>query len=139
MNKPIARRFDRRRFLKRTAAAVGAAAAPYVITSTALGAEGKPPASERVVTAGIGVGPRGLLNVREQLGCPDAQVVAICDVWKQVRERAKQAVDAHYKNTDCKAYTDFRELLARDDIGAVTIGSPDHWHVAMTIAAAKAG
>jgi len=139
MNRPIARRFDRRRFLKRTAAAAGAVAAPYVITSTALGAEGRPPASERVVTAGIGVGPRGLLNVREQLGCPDAQVVAICDVWKQVRDRAKRAVDAHYKNTDCKAYTDFRELLARDDIDAVTIGSPDHWHVPMTIAAAKAG
>lgn len=139
MNKPIGRRFDRRQFLKRTAAVAGAVATPYVITSTALGAEGKPPASERVVTAGIGVGPRGLLNVREQLGCPDAQVVAICDVWKQVRERAKRAVDAHYKNTDCKAYTDFRELLAREDIDAVTIGSPDHWHVPMTIAAAKAG
>jgi predicted dehydrogenase len=110
-----------------------------VITSTALGAQGRPPASERVVTAGIGVGPRGLLNVREQLACPDAQVVAICDVWKQVRERAKNAVDAHYESTDCKAYTDFRELLARDDIDAVTIGSPDHWHVPMTIAAAKAG
>ncbi len=132
-------RCSRRQFLKKAAVAGGVVAAPYVITSTALGGEGKPPASERVVTAGIGVGPRGLLNVREQLGCPDAQVVAVCDVWKPVRERAKGTVDAHYKNTDCKMYTDFREVLARDDIDAVTIGSPDHWHVPMTIAAAKAG
>lgn len=139
MNRLTDRRCDRRQFLKKAALVGGAVAAPYVITSTALGGEGRPPASERVVTAGIGVGPRGLLNVREQLGCPDAQVVAICDVWKPVRERAKGTVDAHYKNTDCKAYTDFREVLARDDIDAVTIGSPDHWHVPMTIAAAKAG
>jgi len=139
MTKTTGKRFDRRRFLKRSAAAAGVVTAPYVITSAALGADGKPPASERVVTGGIGVGPRGLLNVREQLGCPDAQVVAVCDVWKQVRERAKNVVDSHYKNTDCTAYTDFRDLLARDDIDAVTIGSPDHWHVPMTIAAAKAG
>ena len=130
---------NRRQFLKKATLASGVAAAPYVITSTALGGEGRPPASERVVTAGIGVGPRGLLNVREQLGCPEAQVVAGCDVWKPVRERAKATVDDHYNNTDCKVYTDFRELLARDDIDAVTIASPDHWHVPMTIAAAKAG
>ncbi|MFH1742422.1 MAG: Gfo/Idh/MocA family oxidoreductase [bacterium] len=139
MNQLTDRRCDRRQFLKKAAVASGVAAAPYVITSTALGGKGRPPASERVVTAGIGVGPRGLLNVREQLGCPDAQVVAVCDVWKPVREKAKARVDDHYKNTDCKMYTDFRELLARDDIDAVTIGSPDHWHVPMTIAAAKAG
>jgi len=66
-------RATRRGFLR---GAVGAVAAPYVITSTALGGEGRPPASERVVTGYLGVGPRGLLNVREQLSCPEAQVVA---------------------------------------------------------------
>jgi predicted dehydrogenase len=91
------------------------------------------------VTGYIGTGPRGLLNTREQLSCPDAQVVAVCDVWKPVRVRAKAAVDAHYQNQDCAAYTDFRELLAREDIDAVGIASPDHWHVPMSIAAAKAG
>jgi predicted dehydrogenase len=136
MNRLIAKRCGRREFLSRAASA---AAAPYVITSAALGAEGRPPASERVVTGYIGVGPRGLLNVREQLSCPDAQVVAVCDVWKHVRDRAKGVVDAHYKTTDCRPYVDFRELLGRDDIDAVGIASPDHWHVPMSIMAAKAG
>jgi predicted dehydrogenase len=130
-------RHSRRRFLRGVSAA--AVTAPYVITSTALGAEGRPAASERVVTGAIGVGPRGLLNATEQLTCPEAQVVAVCDVWKHVRDRAKEAVDAHYKNADCKAYVDFREILDRPDIDAVTIGSPDHWHVPMTVMAAKAG
>jgi len=129
-------RMTRRAFCR---GAAGALAAPYVITSTALGAEGRPPASERVVTGYLGVGPRGLLNVREQLSCPDAQVVAVCDVWKHVREQAKGVVDGHYKNADCKAYVDFREILARDDIDAVGIASPDHWHVPMSVMAAKAG
>jgi predicted dehydrogenase len=139
MNNPTKSRCHRRRFLKRVAAAAGAFAAPYVITSTALGNQGRPPASERVVTGYLGVGPRGLLNVREQLSCPDAQVVAVCDVWQQVRERAKAAVDAHYRNQDCQTYVDFREILGRDDIDAVGIASPDHWHVPMTVMAAKAG
>jgi predicted dehydrogenase len=92
-----------------------------------------------VVTGYIGTGPRGMLNLSEQLSCPEAQVVAVCDVWKKARDNAKRAVDAHYANTDCTAYVDFRELLAREDIDAVGIASPDHWHVPMAVAAAKAG
>ncbi len=126
-------------FLKRAAVAVGAAAAPYVITSQALGGEGRPPASDRVVLGYLGVGPRGMVNVRDQLACADAQLVAVCDVWKDRREQAKSVVDAHYKNSDCRAYQDFREVIARDDIDAVGIASTDHWHVPMTIAAARSG
>ncbi|MFH1919026.1 MAG: Gfo/Idh/MocA family oxidoreductase [Planctomycetota bacterium] len=139
MTYPTEKRCSRREVLKRALAAGGLVAAPYVITSTALGGEGRPPASERIVTGYLGVGPRGRLNVNEQLSCPDAQVVAVCDVWKGPRDQAKQMVDAHYKNQDCTAYNDFRELLARDDIDAVGIASTDHWHVPMAVAAAKAG
>ena len=128
---------SRRGFLRGVAGC--AAAAPYFLTSTALGAEGRAPASSRVVLGYLGVGPRGLQNAREQMSCSDAQVVAVCDVWKAVRERAKAVVDQGYGNKDCTAYTDFRDILARDDIDAVGIASPDHWHVPMAVMAMKAG
>ncbi len=140
MKRSVENGYNRRQLLCRaTTTVAGLIAAPYAITTNALGGEGRPPASERVVTGFLGTGPRGMVNVREQLTCADAQIVAVCDVWKHVRDRAKTTIDAHYKNTDCKTYVDFRELLARDDIDAVGIASPDHWHVPMTIAAAKAG
>ena len=131
--------WTRRGFLKRALAAGGAAVAPYMLTSTALGGAGRAPAGDRVVLGYIGVGPRGLGNVHEQMGCPNAQVVAVCDVWKHVRDRAKQVVDQRYGNADCTASVDFREILVRDDIDAVGIATADHWHVPMAIAAMKAG
>lgn len=139
MKRPYATSCNRRQFLQRAVQAGLATAAPLVITSAALGNQQRPPASERVTIGYIGTGPRGRLNIQEQLSCPDAQVVAVCDVWKNVRRQAKQMVDDHYKNEDCQAYVDFREILARDDIDAVGIASPDHWHVPMTVMAAKAG
>jgi predicted dehydrogenase len=137
---PRATGCSRRGFLK-GALVVGAsaAAAPYVVASAALGQGGRPAASERVVLGYIGNGPRGMLNLREQLGCPKAQLVAVCDVWENRRENARQTVDNRYGSPGCKAYRDFRELLARTDIDAVGIATPDHWHVPITIAAVRAG
>jgi predicted dehydrogenase len=65
--------------------------------------------------------------------------VAVCDVKRAMRERAKRAVDAHYKTTDCATYNDFRELLARDDIDVVSIASLDSWHVLHALVAVRAG
>lgn len=139
VDRPADRCCGRRAFLKTAALAAGSAVAPYVITSQALGGEGRPPASDRVVLGYLGVGPRGIVNVRDPLACPDAQLVAVCDVWKNRRDQAKGLVDGHYQNQDCRAYRDFRDIIARDDIDAVGIASTDHWHVPMTIAAARAG
>jgi len=143
----IARRFrvrakgcSRRRLLKGVlAAGASAVAAPYVLTSTALGQGGRLPASERAVLGYIGAGPRGMMNIREQLGCPKAQLVAVCDVRDARCAAAKRTVDQKYGNSDCKEYRDFREVLARPDIDAVGIATPDHWHVPMTVAASSAG
>jgi len=55
---------------------------------------------------------------------PEAQVVAVCDVWGHVRDQAKRVVDARYGNRDCRAYVDFREILARPDIDAVASPRP---------------
>ena len=131
---------NRRRFLKGILATGGAAAAaPYVLTSTALGGAGRPPASDRVVLGYVGVGPRGMMNLREQTSCSAGQLVAVCDVWQQRRQQAKATVDKAYGNSDCQTYVDFREVLSREDIDAIGIATPDHWHVPMAIAAMKAG
>jgi len=134
------RRGSRREFLKATTATAAATfAAPYVLTSTALGAPDRAPASERIVMAGIGVGGQGSGDMRNMLGSRDTQYVAVCDVKTRARDGAKNHVDGRYKNKDCKAYVDFREVLARDDIDAINCGTPDHWHAIVTITACRSG
>ncbi|MEE9602351.1 MAG: Gfo/Idh/MocA family oxidoreductase [Thermoguttaceae bacterium] len=126
----------RRKFLKTAGAAL---AAPYVISSTALGADDRPPASERIVMAGIGIGNMGSGDQKAFLNNKDVQYVAVCDVRGGFRGRAKGKVDGKYGNKDCQAYVDFREIMARDDIDAVHIATPDHWHAIMVIEACRSG
>jgi len=132
-----------RRGLLHGAAAV--VAAPYVITSSALGAGDRPPASERIVMGCIGTGGMGTGDMNGFLGDPRVQVVAVCDVDAERRDRAKGKVEARYSKDKpggykgCDTYNDFRELLARDDIDATTNATPDHWHALIVCAAAEAG
>jgi hypothetical protein len=126
----------RREFLKNASTAV---AAPYVITSAALGNADRPAASERIVMGGIGIGNMGTGDQGAYLGRPDVQYVAVCDVRKGYRDSAKARADKRYKNADCKAYNDFRELLARTDIDAVHVATPDHWHAIVVIEACRSG
>ena len=130
---------SRRRFLKVAAATV---AAPYVITSTALGQGDVPAASERVALGHIGVGGRGSGVLGAFMRVPNSRSVAVCDPFKDRREARAAKVDARYGQAvgkGCVAYRDFRELLARDDIDAVVIATTDHWHVPAGLAAVKAG
>jgi len=122
-------RISRRNLLKSAAAA--AVASPYVITSTALGNADTPPASERVTLGHIGVGGQGGGLFREFQGCKGLQSVAIADAYKD-------RCEAYAKSINGKPYGDFRELLARNDIDAVIVATPDHWHVPIAIAAARA-
>jgi len=131
---------SRRDFLQAAGGTAAAAtAAPYVLTSKALGDAVTPPASDRIVMAGIGIGNMGSGDQRAFLGRGEVQYVAVCDVRQKWREEAKARVDAKYGNADCVATLDFQELLDRDDIDAVHIATPDHWHAIMTIAACRAG
>jgi hypothetical protein len=126
----------RRDFLKTASAAL---AVPYVITSSALGNDEVPPASDRIVMGGIGLGNMGAGDQGAFLGRADVQYVAICDVRAGFRDAAKGRADSHYGNSDCQAYTDFRELLARPDIDAVHVATPDHWHAIMVVEACRSG
>jgi predicted dehydrogenase len=70
---------------------------------------------------------------------PDVQVTAVCDVDAAHLGQARDLVNAKYGNRDCLAYGDFRELLAQKSIDAVAVGTPDHWHGLISVAAAQAG
>ncbi|MFQ6130651.1 MAG: Gfo/Idh/MocA family protein [Armatimonadota bacterium] len=131
------RHIDRRSFVKALVAAP--IAAPWVASGSALGADGATPASERIVMATIGCGGRGTGVMRNFLGFPQVRMVAVCDPVPGHRENARNVVDKHYDAEDCSAYNDFREVLARGDIDAVLIGTPDHWHAIITIEACKHG
>lgn len=129
----------RRDFLKTTGLTAAAFGFPTIIPSSALGNADTPPPSERIVMGGIGLGNQGSGDMGSFLGNKEVQYVAVCDVRKSIRDKRKDKVDKEYKNTDCAAYNDFRELLAREDIDAVHVATPDHWHAQIVIAACRAG
>ncbi len=136
------RGLTRRQFLKGAAVAVGA---PYVVTSTAVGAVARRPAGDRINVASVGVRARGNSLMNEVVKRGDAQIVAICDVDKKVMDgRIKQVEDAYAKRNKqgsfkgVTGYSDFRELMKRKDIDAVIVATPDHTHAVITIAAANA-
>jgi predicted dehydrogenase len=79
----------------------------------------------------------GTGNTQSFLKQKDCQVVAACDVDKQQLARVVGIVNKRYQNRDCKAYHDFRELMARADIDAVMLAVPDHWHELVAVEAAR--
>ena len=119
--------------------ALAAGTFPSIIPASALGRGGKIAPGNRVVVACIGTGPQGRGVMGGFLSQADTQVVAVCDVKQDQLELARTAVNSRYANSDCKTYNDFRELLARPDIDAVSIATPDHWHVHVGVCAARAG
>ncbi len=128
----------RRTFLK---AALAAAAAPYVVPASILGAA----APSNVLTMGcIGVGRQGYGNMRAFL--EHARILAVCDVDARRAANAKKTVETHYAARlgkdvykGCDVHNDFRDLVARPDIDTCLICTPDHWHVIIAMAAAGAG
>ncbi|MFT5499476.1 MAG: putative dehydrogenase [Kiritimatiellia bacterium] len=130
---------NRRSFLKTTAIA---GAGPFILPSHIWSAETKP--NDRINMGFIGMGKQngGLMNNFMGQG---TQVVAVCDVDTTRREGAQKRASEWYAqrpdkgSADIAAYGDFRELIARDDIDAVCVATPDHWHAYITIAALAAG
>jgi predicted dehydrogenase len=128
-------RQSRREFLKRSAAAGALATTPFVWSSRTAGAE---KSGSRLKLAAIGVG--GSRGAYAQGGAvamrasQHADMVAVCDV------DAVHAAEFNKKFKDkLKTYSDYRELLEKEKPQVVTIGTPDHWHVPIAIAALKAG
>ena len=127
-----AAKLSRRQFLKSSAAAGAAIACPAIVPSSVLGA-GAP--SNRITLGCIGLGGQGTGNMKAFNGKPDCEVLAVCDADVKHMERALKTAGLSANS----AYTDFREVLVRDDIDAVSIATPDHWHVPMAAASIIAG
>jgi predicted dehydrogenase len=133
MNSP---RFSRRSFLATTLAA---GVAPLFLPARVWGA------NDRIAIGFIGIGKQMGGHITGLIGKDGTQAVAVCDVDTKRRDNGKRIVeeayakkkDAAYKG--CDTHNDFRELLARKDIDAVVIATPDHWHAPIAIAAARAG
>jgi len=116
-----------------------AAASPVFAAGCATASEKRAAPSERVVMAGIGMGCMGTSNIEEFLKRGDVQVVAVCDVDRNHLIASRDMINQAYGNKDCAIYNESEELLARNDLDAVMIALPDHWHALPAIAAAKAG
>lgn len=131
---------NRRDFLRSTAAlSAGAFAAPALIPGSALGKNGAVAPGRRITMGCIGIGNMGTSNMRSFLELKDVQIVAVCDLDSNRLQKAKETVDAKYGNSDCRTYHDFRELIARNDIDAISMATPDHWHALVAVAAAESG
>ncbi|MGQ9574609.1 MAG: Gfo/Idh/MocA family protein [Thermoguttaceae bacterium] len=139
-------------------------AAMAVIPRHVLGGQGQVAPSEKITLAGIGTGGQGIQNLAIFQQFPEVQVVAVCDVnresggylswnWAQGKEQrvagrepARRAVEEYYARQKrsgtyrgCRAYADFRHLLASEDVDAVMVATPDHTHAVVTMAALRRG
>jgi predicted dehydrogenase len=132
----------RRQFLG--AAAAGSLAFPTIVPRTVFGTPDRAAPGDRITVGFIGCGKMANdYHLPELLGFGDVQALAVCEVDRSRREHAKRRVDEAYSGKAdakaCDAYADFRELIARDDIDAVCIATPEHWHAIPAIEAMKAG
>lgn len=133
-----------------------ATAAPLIVPASALGLQGTVPPSRRITMGVIGTGNMGSGDIASFLRDPRVQIVAVCDVNRQSpgywngalagREPARDMVEWQYAKArqsgtykGCATYEDFREVIGRADIDALSIALPDHWHSIPVVMAAKAG
>jgi predicted dehydrogenase len=128
-------KINRRNFILHSALVTGGAIImPTIIPACSKGA------NDKITIGMIGTGEHGILrNLANYLKIPECQVVAVCDVDKSRMLKAKFMVDDAAGDKGCKTFNDFRDLLARTDIDAVQISTPDHWHVHQAIMAIQAG
>lgn len=155
-------KITRRGFLRGGASALAIFTAPSVVPYSVFGSNAP---SNRVVIGCVGLGGMGMGNLRGFLNKEGTQIVAVCDVVTSGRteygpnangygnkgkdlgrEPARQTVEQYYASKSrtggfkgCQGYNDFRDLVARTDIDAVVVTTPDHWHVPIALAAVKAG
>lgn len=132
---------NRRHFLKHSTATTLLSTAAGAVTLSR--AQANP--NDRIAIGVIGVGKQGVSDFTKAMKFPQTQMVAMCDVVAERRENGRKIANDYYAKLNnqpgydgVKTYEDFRELLARDDLDAVMVVTPDHWHAIPVVAAAKA-
>src|SRR4051794_23994492 len=147
MNSSSDTNVSRREFVKATAATAAALSGPAFLTSAAFAEEAKPAtgAGDKPLRLGfIGIGKMGHSHLDRFVGYKDVVITAVADVDTTRREHARELVDSKYgeferKNVQpCKSYKRYKELLADQNVDAVLIAVPDHWHTAVAMDACKA-
>jgi len=129
---PAGQSIPRRKFLAASAAALGLAPMAYL-----RGQSSSP--NDEIVMGVVGCGGQGVGNMSNFLNIKGVRVVAVCDVDSNQAAKAKAKVDAFYKNTDCKIYSNYTDLLQHPELDTVSLATPDHWHAKIGIDAASAG
>jgi predicted dehydrogenase len=125
---------NRRTFVASTAAGV-------VGTTRALGARKSglvQGANDRIRLGFIGVGGMGRGHLGNFMERSDVEIVVVCDVWGFARDRARKMTEEQPRGP-AEVESDFRRVLDRQDVDAVVIATPDHWHALPTIMACEAG
>ena len=125
--------FSRRRFLEATAVA----SAPFILPSGIWSAKIKPNDKIAMGFIGMGIQNRGLQN--QFMAVSNVVCVAVSDCDTNRRDAALKRTHKRYQNNNCKGYNDYREVIARNDIDAVCIATPDHWHAIQTVEAVNSG
>ncbi len=125
---------SRRRFLAIAGATI---AVPTIIPGSALGADGRPAPSNRITMGVVGWGMQGPGNTGNFMRQADCQVLASANIDKNHLAKSLAAINGKQKNNDCKAYHDYREMMARTDIDTVMLAVPDHWHALVATEAAR--
>jgi predicted dehydrogenase len=130
----------RRSFLKKaTLSAAILAGFPNIVPSCVFGSDGTVAPSDRITLGLIGAGNINTHHRKAFLSEKDAQIVAVCDPVQSRRISFRDHINQTYGGNGCADYRDFRDLVAREDIDAVCIGTPDHWHAVLAMTAMRAG
>jgi len=134
---------SRRRFIKGAATAL---AVPTLIAGRAFGAEGTVAPSNRVGLGFVGCGAMNGGHMSRFIEMPDVHIAAVCDVNAQKRQERRAMIEERYAQdggqgsyAGCKDYNDFRDLIADENVDAVVVATPDHWHTLSALAAVRAG
>lgn len=133
----------RRDFLKATALAGTALGFPTIVPSSCFGQNAP---NNRIGMGLIGLGLMMGGHQGHMLGRDDVQVLAVCDVHRPRREAARDAVEKAYARKagtgaykGCEAYLEFERIMERQDIDAVVVVTPDHWHAPISTMAMRSG